>query len=53
MAKQSIMLAQGPWQPMRGGGGETEVLVEFKQVIDATPAAARLGEVSDIVPVVA
>jgi NAD(P)-dependent dehydrogenase (short-subunit alcohol dehydrogenase family) len=32
---------------------EPEVLAEFQSIINATPAAARVGEISDIVPVVA
>ena len=31
---------------------EPDVLADFQPVIQATPAAARVGEVSDIVPIV-
>lgn len=38
----------------RGIGTECEpdVLGDFQPMIEATPAAARVGEVSDIVPIV-
>lgn len=32
---------------------EPEVIADFQPAINATPAAARVGEVADIVPIVA